>query len=109
MSAPLLERKNVYFLTLPSLLVLQFSIIFILVSVLFLLLSVIHQYVPSYTVCNFQWSRVLNSVEDGRYKVTKFAHACKICSHAPRIPMPRQADKEAAQVAMRLFGLGRKF
>ena len=33
-------------------------------------------------------------------QVPKFARARKISSHAP---MPRQADKEAAQVAMTLF------
>ena len=27
-------------------------------------------------------------------------YACKIHSHVPHIPMPRQADKEAAQIQM---------
>ena len=33
-------------------------------------------------------------------EVPKFARICKIRSHAPHIPVPRQADKEAA---MRIF------
>ena len=41
-----------------------------------------------------------------RWEVPKFACACKIRSHAPHVPVPRQADKEAA---MRFFDLGRKF
>ena len=41
-----------------------------------------------------------------RWEVPKFARARKIRSHAPRVPMPRQAGKEDAQVAMTLFCLG---
>ena len=89
-----LQILFVYFLILPSLLHPSiYSIVFILVSILFFIaFSVIHRYYLT-------WFAHSTPVYFDS-QVPKFARVQKISSHAPT---PRQADKEAVQVAMTLF------
>ena len=65
---------------------------------------------PSYMVTSLiQLSMIQCTAVARRWEAPKFTHVLKIRSHTPRIPMPRQTDKEAAQVVMTLFRLGRNF
>ena len=53
---------------------------------------------------NSSYMIALSTLTGPAREVPRFARMCKILSHAPHVPVPRQSDKEAA---MRLFDLGR--
>ena len=85
--------------------ILQFySIVFILVSILFYCCQR-NLSMPSYMVClfNSQWS--INR----RWEMPKFAHACKIRSHAPHVPVPGQSIVAQQRSCHETFGRERNF
>ena len=90
-----LQILFVYLLTLPSLLhpSIYSTVFYTCFCSFFIALNVTHQ-------CHLHGlpHSTLNGPACGRWEFTR---ARKIRSHAPHVPMPRQADKEAAQIAMR--------